>query len=125
MESAITISLLDKLKKRIDSETDPQRRAEMMEHYGTRKYWVDSGAIPIHQDNFGTLFRYVLNGNYSCLRADCCYSYYVCVVNSTPEPDGSSKDYFIPVPPDMVSARHAVAWTFGMEAQEYGPFSES
>lgn len=41
------------------------------------------------------------------------------VYNSTPEPDGSIKQYWIRVPPSMRSAYQAVAWTFGMTEREY------
>ena len=47
------------------------------------------------------------------------------VRNSTPEPDGSVKDYWLRVPPDMKTARSAVAWTFGMERNEYAPMMET
>ena len=43
------------------------------------------------------------------------------VVNSTPEPDGSFKDYFLRVPPEIVRAKQAVAWTFGKKENEYSP----
>ncbi len=47
------------------------------------------------------------------------------VVNSTPEPDGSRKDYFLCVPPDMQTCAEAVAWTFGMGASDYNPRQET
>ena len=47
------------------------------------------------------------------------------VVNSTPEPDGSRKDYFLCVPPSMQTCAGAVAWTFGLEASGYKPTQET
>jgi hypothetical protein len=41
------------------------------------------------------------------------------VINGTPEPDGSRKRYFLQVPPNMLTARSAVAWTYGMTARQY------
>ena len=41
------------------------------------------------------------------------------VVNSTAEPDGTYKDYFLRVPPDIETARAAVAWTFDVEPERY------
>jgi hypothetical protein len=41
------------------------------------------------------------------------------VVNSTPEPDGSFKDYLLRVPPDIRTPREAVAWTFATD--DYRP----
>ena len=45
------------------------------------------------------------------------------VVNGTPEPDGSSKHYFLQVPSHMRSARQAVAWTYGMPERQYARLS--
>lgn len=45
--------------------------------------------------------------------------------NSTPEPDGSVKRYWLRVPPTMTTAREAMAWTFGLEADAYQPQHES
>jgi hypothetical protein len=47
------------------------------------------------------------------------------VLNSTPEPDGSRKTYFLRVPPHMQTARQAVAWTFRMDQFTYAPAVES
>jgi hypothetical protein len=41
------------------------------------------------------------------------------VENSTPEPDGSFKRYFLRVPPTMRDADSAIAWTFRMSKEEY------
>lgn len=50
---------------------------------------------------------------------------YVKVINSTPEPDGTYKNYFLCVPPDMKTCQQAVAWTFRMEKAEYQPQQET
>jgi hypothetical protein len=47
------------------------------------------------------------------------------VKNSTPEPDGTYKEYFLRVPPTIKTAREAVAWTFEMDENEYKPKFES
>jgi len=47
------------------------------------------------------------------------------VFNSTPEPDGSTKRYFLNVPPDMRTAKQAVAWTFRKDSDEYAPAQET
>ena len=41
------------------------------------------------------------------------------VVNGTVEPDGSHRHYFLQVPPDVRSAREAVAWTYGLTEIQY------
>lgn len=47
------------------------------------------------------------------------YRAYVDVVNPTPHKDGSLSQHFIGVPPEMKTAREAVAWTYGLSADEY------
>ena len=47
------------------------------------------------------------------------------VENSTPEPDGSRRTYFLRVPPATRTAREAVAWTFSMTADAYRPSMET
>lgn len=41
------------------------------------------------------------------------------VTNSTPEPDGSFKNYYLRVPPGIERADDALAWTFNMNTDEY------
>jgi hypothetical protein len=50
---------------------------------------------------------------------------YVKVVNSTQEPDGTFKDYYLCVPPNVKTCKQAVAWTFRLEEQEYQPEQET
>jgi hypothetical protein len=47
------------------------------------------------------------------------------VLNSTPEPDGSFKNYYLRVPPSIQSPREAVAWTFDLPESEYDPFAQT
>jgi hypothetical protein len=47
------------------------------------------------------------------------------VVNSTPEPDGTSRTYFLRVPPNIRTARAGVAWTFGLTEEEYHPLAQT
>lgn len=41
------------------------------------------------------------------------------VINATSEPDGSYREYWLRVPPWMIDALEAVAWTFEMQPHEY------
>jgi hypothetical protein len=45
--------------------------------------------------------------------------------NSTREPDGSFKPYWLRVDPRCETAHAAVAWTWGMGVDEYAPVAES
>ena len=47
------------------------------------------------------------------------------VVNSSPNPDGTFKPYFLKVPPDMKTCQEAVAWTFRKPAEGYVPAQET
>ena len=42
-------------------------------------------------------------------------------MNGTRETDGSYKHYFLRVPPNVTTARQAVAWTYGLTAEQYLP----
>ena len=47
------------------------------------------------------------------------------VVNSTAEPDGTFRTYWLRVPPSTRTAREGVAWTFGVAEEEYRPERET
>jgi hypothetical protein len=97
----------------IESEGNAEVRRVMIQRYGMERYLMDSQAEEVHRDDFGVLYRKKIPGDESLMM--------VKVVNTTPEPDGSFKDYFLRVPPTMARARQAVAWTFGKEENNYAP----
>jgi hypothetical protein len=41
------------------------------------------------------------------------------VENATPEADGTRRHYWLRVPSRMRTAREAVAWTYGLSAEQY------
>ncbi len=47
------------------------------------------------------------------------------VANSTPEPDGSRRRYWLRVPPTVRTCRDAVAWTFGIAGRQYEVTAET
>lgn len=102
---------------RITAETNIETRRIMIDIFGEANYLLKAGAKVIAQDSYGTLLKLELEGDEAMVM--------VKVQNSTPEPDGSFKDYFLRVPPDMETARQAVAWTFGLQENEYGPIEQS
>ena len=103
--------------ERIEAEENVELRRVMIDMYGQERFLLDSGAHAVHEDEFGTLYYLDVFGDEPLVM--------VKVRNSTPEPDGSFKDYFLRVPPSVETAREAVAWTFGMEASDYGPSVET
>ncbi len=101
----------------IRHEANVEVRRVLLERYGFDRYVTDSGALPIHADDTGTLYRCELDGDEPLV--------VVSVLNRTPEADGSRKRYVLRVPPDMTDARQAIAWTFGRQADDYHPALET
>ncbi|WP_454321103.1 DUF6745 domain-containing protein [Streptomyces phaeoluteigriseus] len=102
---------------RIRAEENAELRRVMLEHYGYDRYLTDSGARPLHRDETGTLWRIDLAGDEPVVMVE--------VLNSTPEPDGTRRTYWLRVPPSTRTAREGVAWTFGLPADGYAPVRET
>ena len=99
--------------ERIRAEENAELRRVMLEFHGYDRYLSESGAVPVHRDETGVLWRVELAGDEDVVMVE--------VVNSTPEPDGSSRTYWLRVPPATRTAREGVAWTFGLAAEAYAP----
>jgi hypothetical protein len=116
---------------RITAEQNAEVRRVMIERYGTSKYLLDAGATEVHRDEWGVLYRKDIPGDEPLVM--------VAVKNSTPEPDGSIKNYFLRVHPELrpismgrvvggrqqPTARNAVASTFGLRGEDYAPDRET
>ncbi|SEG61107.1 hypothetical protein SAMN05444920_103456 [Nonomuraea solani] len=103
--------------ERIRAESNAELRRVMLEHFGLERYLAESGAQPVHSDETGVLWRIELPGDEPLAMVE--------VVNSTPEPDGTSRTYFLRVPPWVERARQGVAWTFGVGEEDYHPQRET
>lgn len=101
----------------IRGEENAELRRVMLEHYGYERYLDASGAEPMHRDEAGVLWRIPLPDDEDVVMVE--------VVNSTPEPDGTHRTYWLRVPPDILTARQGVAWTFGVDADAYAPLCET
>jgi len=101
----------------IEAEQNAEVRRVMIERFGMERFLSESGAEEIHKDKWGTLFRKELEGDEPIVT--------VKVRNSTPEPDGTVKDYFLRVPSTITTAHEAVAWTFSVDKEEYNPVVET
>jgi hypothetical protein len=116
---------------RIEAEENAEVRRVMIELYGQERFLLDAGAAEVHRDRFGVLYRKELPNDEPLVM--------VKVRNSTPEPDGSTKDYFLRVNPELrplladdemgepqeMTALNAVASTFGKTGAEYAPSVET
>ena len=111
----------------IDSQGNAEVRRVMIDRMGTQRYLELAGARKVHEDEAGVLWRRgSTTERYMPSRGRHLLSFtraiaYVEVVNGTAEPDGTSKRYFLRVPPQMRTAREAVAWTYGLSEAEYVP----
>ncbi|MFF2330552.1 MULTISPECIES: DUF6745 domain-containing protein [unclassified Streptomyces] len=103
--------------QRIREEENAELRRVMLEFYGYDRYLSESGAEPVHQDETGILWRIALDGDEDVAMVE--------VVNSTPEPDGTHRTYWLRVPPSTRTAKDGVAWTFGLQGEAYAPLRQT
>lgn len=103
--------------ERIRAEENAELRRVMLEYYGYDRYLTESGAEPVHRDETGVLWRIALDGDEDVVMVE--------VVNSTPEPDGTYRTYWLRVPPTTRTAKDGVAWTFGLEGAAYAPVRQT
>jgi hypothetical protein len=115
----------------IQTERNAEVRRVLLERFGFDRYVSESGAIPIHADATGTLYR--------CDVPDDEPLMVVRVTNSSPEPDGTFKHYVLRVDPELrplladgttgdpqaLTAHNAVASTFGLTGSAYAPVVET
>jgi hypothetical protein len=92
--------------------------------HGKGSYIQAVGAKLVHKDEYGELYRIEM-GDDEALQM-------VKVMNSTPEPDGSVKPYWLRVNPNVRTAHGAVASTFRnpvtgarLTPKEYAPLMET
>ena len=92
----------------ITKEQNAEVRRVMMRFYGEARYIQEIGLKPVNVDEFGTLYKVERPGDDPLA--------VVKVVNSSPEPDGTFKDYWLKVDPSayggLKTARAAVASTW-------------
>ncbi len=101
----------------IDNTNNAEVRRIMLERFGFARYLRIGNATRVDRDHTGTLWRKEIPGEEPLVMVE--------VVNSSPEPDGSFKTYFLRVPPNCGHAREAVAWTFDLEGRQYLPQVET
>lgn len=105
--------------KEIDACRNAEVQRVMIERYGMTRYFQDCRATLIAKDSFGELYEKRMAPNWGQPWR------FVRVKNSTPEPDGTIKEYCLRVPPDITSAQAGIAWTFGLDGEDYQPEIET
>lgn len=96
----------------IINESNMETRRIMMEKCGMER--LLAAAEKFQEDDYGSLWRLRLRDDEPVVMAK--------VINSSPEPDGTFRDYVLRVPPNMRTCHQAIAWSFGYEkASQYHP----
>ena len=117
--------------ERIEAEGNAEVRRVMIDRFGTQRFMRESGAKALHKDDFGTLYERRF--------ADGSRSLAVHVLNSTVEPDGQVREFWLRVHPELrpllgqgrlgepqsLTAHNAVASTFGLRGERYAPCAQS
>ncbi len=101
----------------IESEKNIVRRRILIEVFGEARFLTETGATIQDESEFGVLYRKPLPTDDDLVM--------VKVINSTMEPDGTWKSYFLRVPPSITTAKEAIAWTFNLDTEDYSPVLES
>lgn len=95
----------------IDSQTDMFVRRCLIEMITPKRFIHMGGADLVMRDETGTLWRRTWPRGDGWAAVE--------VINGTPGPDGQLERYVLQVPPELETARAAVAWTYGMTEQQY------
>ncbi|SCG03194.1 hypothetical protein GA0115255_117832 [Streptomyces sp. Ncost-T6T-2b] len=103
--------------ERIRAEENAELRRVMLEYYGYAGISPSRAPSPSTADETGILWRIALDGDEDVVMVE--------VVNSTPEPDGTYRTYWLRVPPTTRTAKDGVAWTFGLEGAAYAPVRQT
>jgi hypothetical protein len=111
--------------QKIDAEPNAEIRRVMVERYhagesvtGAAAFLRDAGGKRLdHDERFGTLWRRELPNDEPIIMLE--------VINSTREPDGHFKRYWLRVPPQITTAHEASAWTFNVPVDRYAPVMET
>lgn len=102
----------------ITTERNVEVRRAMLDRFGADRYIQESGATRLHTDDWGILWSAPLPDDEVLVMVE--------VVNSSPESDGTFKNYWLRVPPTTKTAKEGVAWTFGFDkADDYHPLIQT
>ena len=123
------------------AEPNAEVRRVMLTRFGEERFVRESGALPVHCDAFGDLYQVDVPNDEPLVM--------VRVQNSTPEPDGTVKSYWLRVDaqlralppgewpedrqreflarqkPQAMTARNAVASLHGLCGEAYAPILET
>jgi hypothetical protein len=97
--------------KKVIGQNNAEVKRVLISHFGEEKFLDAIGAKPVAEDSYGILYHApALDGEREKFAM-------IAVVNSTPEPDGSYKNYYLRVSPRANTPTEAVAQSFRMDNQ--------
>ncbi len=96
--------------ERIIQEKNVELKRALLEIYGTARFLLESEATLVNEDECGILYSVSTGDDEEPLNM-------VKVVDAT----HTRKEYLLRVPPELETAREAVAWTFGLSGEDYNP----
>ena len=97
--------------KKIMDQNNAEVKRVLISHFGEQKFLKLIGAEIVAEDSYGVLYHApALDGEREKFAM-------IAVTNSTPEPDGSYKTYFLRVSPRVDTPTEAVAQSFRMDGQ--------
>jgi hypothetical protein len=102
----------------IFNEANTEVRRAMLDLYGYERLHKEGLLNELQRDEAGRLYSLGSGPGRENMRL-------VGVRNSTSEPDGTHKIYFLRVPPWISRAKEGVAWTFNMSEDDYRPEKET
>jgi hypothetical protein len=97
--------------EQIKAERNTEIRRMLTERYGHDRWLKDGGAKLVATDDWGKLWRLDQPDDEPLVMVE--------MLNSTPEPDGSTKVYYERVPPSVRTPLEALAWQSEMTPEEY------
>jgi hypothetical protein len=98
--------------REIENENNQEVRRVMLERYGIDRFIYDCGAVEVQRDEYGILYKKQKNNGMLS---------FVKVVNGSPEPDGSYRNYILLVPSSVQTAKEGSAWTYYRTPETYNP----
>lgn len=98
--------------KKILAQNNAEVKRVLISHFGEENFLKELGAEEVARDDYGILYHGErLPGEREIFAM-------VAVVNSTPEPDGSYKNYYLRVSPQAATPHAAIAQSFRMGTDE-------
>jgi hypothetical protein len=101
----------------IRRERNLARRRSMIELFDIEQFLRRADAWIFSEDQFGRLWRVPVSKTQA--NNDDPFFTLVEVINGSCGPDGTQRRHFLEVPPWMNSPRQAVAWTYGLQPEQY------